>query len=634
MLYNWSNVQSNPTVERIDQMQLHLIRIKNFRCYKDEITTPLTNLTALIARNDAGKSSILDALDGFFNKDKLEPGDRSIGVANNTPIEITCIFKNLPDTIIVDSDNLIDPTTEYLLNEEGFLEITAKYKGATPALESVQVNAVTPTAANFNDLFDLTLPQLRTRANNLGVNLEGVNQTIKSPIRHAIWQSVDEAQLQILATPIEVKDTIWKALKNMLPLFQLFKADRPSSDQDSEAQDPIKFAIKESLKQVQNKLDEVEAHVKRQIEEVTKLTIEKIREMDATLANELNPVIKPPSWANSFKVTLTNEEQIPLNKRGSGVRRLFLINFFRAKAEQQANLRHTSNVIYAIEEPETSQHPNNQILLLEALRELADEDGSQVLITTHNPILAGKLNQNCLRFIDIDGDGKLFIRENNEDTSRLIANSLGIFANHNIKVFVGVEGPNDIEFLRRISEKLNQEDASVANLSKHEDDGDLIFIPMGGQTIELWSTRLEGLNIPEVHIFDRDNEPPEPGKYQDFADSVNARGEHCCALMTSKREMENYLHHNAINEALGTTLENINPFDDVPTMVAQAIHENSESPNAWNELSDKKKDEKIRKAKKQLNRNVADLMTSELLHQSDVDREVLIWLQRIQQHLN
>tara|TARA_Y100000589_G_scaffold316063_1_gene340374 strand:+ start:312 stop:785 length:474 start_codon:yes stop_codon:yes gene_type:complete len=157
---------------------------------------------------------------------------------------------------------------------------------------------------------------------------------------------------------------------------------------------------------------------------------------------------------------------------------------------------------------------------------------------------------------------------------------------------------------------------------------------MGGQTIELWSTRLEGLNIPEIHIFDRDNEPPEPGKYQDFADSVNARGEHCCALMTSKREMENYLHHNAINEALGTTLENINPFDDVPTMVAQAIHENSESPNAWNELSDKKRDEKIRKAKKQLNRNVADLMTSELLHQSDVDGEVLIWLQRIQQHLN
>ena len=52
-------------------MKLLSVKIKNFRCYKEEITISLSQLTALIAKNDTGKSSILDALDCFFNKDKL-----------------------------------------------------------------------------------------------------------------------------------------------------------------------------------------------------------------------------------------------------------------------------------------------------------------------------------------------------------------------------------------------------------------------------------------------------------------------------------------------------------------------------------------------------------------------------------
>jgi len=73
-------------------MRLISVRIKNFRCYREEITIELSSLTTLIAKNDVGKSSILDALDGFFNKEKLEPDDRNIGVPKTTPIEISCTF--------------------------------------------------------------------------------------------------------------------------------------------------------------------------------------------------------------------------------------------------------------------------------------------------------------------------------------------------------------------------------------------------------------------------------------------------------------------------------------------------------------------------------------------------------------
>lgn len=615
-------------------MKLEKIKIKNFRCYKEEISINFSNLTTLIAKNDIGKSSILEALDAFFNSEKLESGDRSTGLRNADDIEITCIFSKIPEQLIIDTDNLISPANEYLLNGDGKLEIKKVFSGASPKFEHVFIRALHPTAENFNDLFSLTVAQLRARARVLGVGLAGVNETIKSALRHAIWLSAPDIELAKQEVNLEVKSTIWKSLQNILPLYQLFKSDRPSSDQDAEAQDPIKFAIQEALKQKTIELESIGDFVKRQVEEVTKLTIEKIKEMDPDLANELNPNFSSFNWSKVFSVSLTNENQIPLNKRGSGVRRLFLINFFRAKAEQRANERDVQDVIFAIEEPETSQHPNNQLLLLEALRELAIEDSNQLIFTTHNPVLAGRVDQDSIRFIEKAPNGTRFLAENTEDTLLKIKNSLGVFANHNIKVFVGVEGPNDIEYINEISSVLSQHIPDIVDLRNAEQQGTLVYIPMGGSTLDLWTNRLEGLQIPEIHLLDRDNPPPELAKYQDAADRVNSRGNNCRSFITNKKEMENYIHFEAINAEFGINLsENFQPFDDVPTLVAKAVHEASGAPTAWEELDEKKQAKKESNAKKRLNRGAIKNMTLERLNNIDMNSEVLTWIRSISAHL-
>ena len=77
-----------------------------------------------------------------------------------------------------------------------------------------------------------------------------------------------------------------------------------------------------------------------------------------------------PKW-DGFKLTLTGDNDIPINKRGSGVRRLILLNFFRAEAERRRETADSRRVIYAIEEPESSQHPDNQTMLIRALLELS-----------------------------------------------------------------------------------------------------------------------------------------------------------------------------------------------------------------------------------------------------------------------
>jgi len=617
-------------------MKVKEIKVKNFRCYKEEFTITLDSLTALVARNDVGKSSLLEAINAFFNLDKLEAGDRSTGVANSVDVEITCVFYDMPSELIIDSDNLISPADEYLLNSDGFLEVKKVFSGVALKCESIYLNSVHPTKDGFDDLFSLTVAQLKKRAKDLTISLDGVNEVVKSSIRHAIWSSMSEEELEIQPINLEVKSKIWKPLQNVMPLFQLFKSDRPSSDQDAEAQDPIKFAIKEALKEKIEELDKIGEHVKRQVEEVTKNTIEKLREMDPDLASQLDPNFSTFNWSKVFSVSLTNEDQIPLNKRGSGVRRLFLINFFRAKVEQLADGRDVNDVIFAIEEPETSQHPNNQILLLDALRELSLEPSNQVIFTTHNPVLVGRVDKDSIRFIEKGIDSVRFIAENSDQTLQKIKDSLGMFANHNIKVFVGVEGPNDIEYLNRISSILAEQenDINIKNLREAELNGQLVYIPMGGSTLELWTNRLEGLVIPEVHILDRDTRLPEPAKYQAAADRVNARGENCCSFITVRREMENYIHYESINEEFDIALtSNFESFDDVPVLVAMEVHKKSDSDIDWDDLIGKKKSQKESKSKKRLNRGAIDKMTPSRLNEVDPDNEVRGWVQKISMYL-
>lgn len=76
------------------------------------------------------------------------------------------------------------------------------------------------------------------------------------------------------------------------------------------------------------------------------------------------PSAESLKWIDVFKsVSITGDEDIPINKRRSGVKRLVLLNFFRAEAERRKNESNVPDIIYAIEEPETSQHPSHQLLL-------------------------------------------------------------------------------------------------------------------------------------------------------------------------------------------------------------------------------------------------------------------------------
>lgn len=611
-------------------MKLAAVTLENFRGYAQRIRIEIDDLTAFIGKNDAGKSTILEALEIFFNDGKPERGDTCVYGAGTT-IRIGCAFTSLPTELVLDASAPTTLAAEYLLNGNGELEIVKEWdcSGKTPK-ESVFAVAKHPTNVDASDLLTLKNSDLKTRIKKLGIPESTVKLAVNGSMRQAIREFCQPLTFESTLIPLDKEDAkkVWDALKPQLPMYALFRSDRPSHDGDDEVQSPLKFAITQALKEMADDLKKIEDAVRQRAEDVASRTLEKLNEMDSRLARELKPFFKTdPKW-DVFKFGLVGDNDIPINKRGSGVRRLILLNFFRAEAERRRTEKGALSVIYAIEEPETSQHPDNQRLLVQALKELAVDENTQVLVTSHTPGLAGLLPSDSLRYVCKQADGTASVSLCSADDLAAIANELGVLPDRRVQVLVFVEGTNDIEFLERIGAMLKPDNADVVDFTS---DNRVALVPLGGGSLKQWVAKhyLKNLDLPEVHIYDRDDDTPP--KYQPECDAVNARGDRSWAVITGKRELENYLHVEAISEGMNGIAITFTDTCDVPLIVAKAVHQSSGSPKPWEDvLADPKElSDKISRAKKRLNRDAAAKMSSLRLAQSDPQGDVSAWLRAI-----
>lgn len=398
-------------------MKIKTVKLKNFRSYRDQVTIEFGDLTAFVGKNDIGKSTILEALDIFHNDGKgvikLDKDDvnKQAVADDDNEIVISVCFEELPASIVIDATNQTTLAAEYLLNSNNRLEIIKKYPKAGAA--KVYVKANHPNNPLCKDLLQKKDSELRTLISNQGV--ECTDRTRNASMRAAIWHH-HSADLQLAEIEIDVTkgDTksIWDKLQSYLPLFSLFQSDRKNSDGDSEVQDPLKEAVKQILgnDELKQKFSEIAIEVENKLKEVATRTLEKLREMNPDIANSLNPVIPAAEslkWADVFKsVSISGDDDIPINKRGSGIKRLILLNFFRAEAERRKAERNVPSIVYAIEEPETSQHTEHQKKLISAFLALAATPNTQIIITTHSAALVKELEFQHIRLVSKNGSLK------------------------------------------------------------------------------------------------------------------------------------------------------------------------------------------------------------------------------------
>ena len=104
-------------------MKLTKLILSNFRGYKDKTEVDFSDITTFVGKNDSGKSTILEALDIFFNDGKgcIKIDRQDVNTENNKnnekDIAIEACFTDLPEELIIDSSHKTSLKEEYLLND-------------------------------------------------------------------------------------------------------------------------------------------------------------------------------------------------------------------------------------------------------------------------------------------------------------------------------------------------------------------------------------------------------------------------------------------------------------------------------------------------------------------------------------
>lgn len=544
-------------------MKLENIKLKNFRGYKTETAILISDLTAFIGKNDAGKSSVLEALEIFFNNKLItcEKDDLNID-ADNKNIEITCTFSEFPDEIVIDAANPTTLQNEHLLNIDDKLEIKKVFPAiAAKPKEKVFIICNHPTTDSGNDLLALKQAQLKKRATDLEISNDAYNGNINSSIREAIWNSLGELNLQETELPVDKEDTkkVYETLKSYLPIYALFQSDRQSKDDDKEVADPMKIAVQQALSELTAEIEHIKTEVKNKAIDTANRTLAKLKEMSPELANELIPEFKSePKFDSQFKLTIKSDENISMNKRGSGIRRLVLLSFFRAEAERLRTQHQGNQIIFAFEEPETSQHPDHQEMLIQAFIDLANTGNSQIILTTHTPALAGLLPLDSLRFVEKNGNDRT-LELGTDQVFEKIADTLGVLADPISKSAQGLlllEGKSDVAFINYTSHKLKE----AGHLTHTFEDKRMALVPIGGcGNLKHWRTLklAEQFNIPYCILLDSDKGTNEAQKNIDQIQELREKG--IKAYATRKREPENYIHLDCLDLPIGSAFS----FTDV-----------------------------------------------------------------------
>ncbi|MDD2229846.1 MAG: AAA family ATPase [Candidatus Cloacimonetes bacterium] len=527
-------------------MRLKEVVIHNFRGFYEPSRIPVDAcITGLIGRNDAGKSSILEALGVFFELDsiKLEKDDFCVSDPDCL-IEITCIFDQIPDRVMIDTTNETDLLSEFFLNSNGDLEIKKIYKRTQTAKPQVMIIANHPTVNGYSDLHLLDNEGLKGRAELLDVDISTIDKRKNAEIRKAIWNHCVDLKISTQEMGVNSfkgdSEKLTKKIMGLLPLYQLFKVERETKDSDPVAKSPLQDAVDLAKKELAEQISELEEMIKKRVIERADKTLEKLREMDSSLASELKPKFKTnPKW--TFDFTLDGDDNVPINKRGSGVRRLILLNFFRAEAERQMAEKDAPSVIYAFEEPETSQHPNNQEMLVEAFKEISLKDNCQVMLTTHVPALGSMLPISGIRYVTkVKNTSR--VEYGDAEILDKIAKSLGILPNQipkGAKAIILVEGPSDVDFLIHAAHLLKQK----GEIAQTFEDKSICFLIAGGcGTVKHWLSRnlIDKIGVDWGLFLDSDRTDTTFSKQNaDYVEKMIQDGRK--AHLTRMREIENYL---------------------------------------------------------------------------------------------
>lgn len=382
-------------------MKIHSVSIKNYRSLKD-VDIIFDSVTTLIGPNGTGKSTVLRALDWFFNGGKgceLSNKDCSFGTIDEN-IEVRVTFSDLTEK---DRDALEkyapDEATTFtawkIHYPDGTEVLSANLKSYPPFAKIRSKNSAADKRAEYN--------QLRLDDPTLGLPTWSNQEAAQDAM--TAWEARNTDKL--IESPANLQTNFFGFNSNgkMSGLFDfvLVTADLRASEEAQDAKASIIGRILERSIDRTAADEEIKKIVEESREAQQKVCDEKFGVQLDSITTQLNRVVSSYSTGRSIQVVPAGVElkapkttfnvsvldgvtETAVDGQGHGFQRTLLISALQVLAESAAV--ETEGVFcLAIEEPELFQHPTQAQAFARVLRTLADDPDKrvQVVYATHSP---------------------------------------------------------------------------------------------------------------------------------------------------------------------------------------------------------------------------------------------------------
>lgn len=381
-------------------MKIQSVRIKNFRTLKD-VTIPFDSVTTFIGPNGTGKSTVLRALDWYFNgkPGSLTEKDCSFGVTDED-IEVQVTFADLTEKDRNELGKYAPAgastfTAWKRRGQDGSESLSANSKSYTPFNAIREKGSAAEKKATYNEL--------RNSDSSLGLpawsNVDDVNQAMTT------WEAAHTDQLVESPESLQTNFFGFNSGGKMSGLFDyvLVTADLRASEESIDGKSSIIGRILERSVDRAAADEEIAKIVEESRVKQQKVYEEKFKAQLEAMTTQLNEVVTSYSPGRSVTVTpadvqlkaprttfdvavLDGATETAVERQGHGFQRTLLISALQLLA--QSGAASTEGVIcLAIEEPELFQHPIQAQAFAKVLRSLAENADKRIQVTyaTHSP---------------------------------------------------------------------------------------------------------------------------------------------------------------------------------------------------------------------------------------------------------
>ncbi len=533
---------------------VHSVRAQNFRPFAELEELRLSGLTTIVGRNDVGKSNVLRALQLFFEKLKIDESDVHDAASPDADVVVEAVFTDLPETIELESGVTTSLSEELLLGSGGHLRIRKTFRRSKLSKPVVSLIVQDFDDDSYSGLAALKEKDLNARCASAGIDVKKSGRGITNKgKREELREKAKQLGIGLCERELELSstDALWKTISDLLPEFEVFETDTRLGVGETTFQSQFRPITKMAADEpgVSDARQAFTGALAKALQSEVDSIYERLRRYTGDLVGlAVHPTF---AWdkAVSFEILGKDRDGVEhsLDRRGSGMRRLLMVAFFQYLAERDRPV--DGNYVFAVEEPENCLHPGLQRDLVESFRTLS-LSGSQIIMTTHSPVFVGASPVDDLALVTRSGGVATVTQGESLDLAQ-VAEELGVEPSDQITCYnacVFVEGPSDIDMLTWVGATLS----ASKHLSANPADAGVGFVPCGGENLKHWISRkaMGRLNRRFAVVVDSDRSSPShviPGRKLNWKRACEAEGAPFAILR--KRELENYLHPDALRRA-------------------------------------------------------------------------------------